>query len=281
MQTRNRLSMLRGLSKRRLEATGQGSPQANGANPFRLDGETALITGGGTGLGLAIARAMAAGGARVILAGRRAPLLEEAAAGIGPQAGFIPCDVKRFEDAANAVARAQSLFGPITILVNNAGIHLKKPAVETTEEEFLGVLQTHVLGSHALTRAVLPDMLRRKHGSLIFVASMASLFGIPNVLAYSAAKSAYLGMVRTLATEVSPSGVRVNAIAPGWIETEMSRKAMNGDPARKRRILERTPLGRFGEPEDIGAAAVYLCSPAAKFVTGAILPVDGGVSIGF
>ena len=93
---------------------------------------------------------------------------------------------------------------PITILVNNAGIHLKKPALETSEEEFLGVLKTHVLGSHALTRAVLPGMLRRRHGSIIFIASMASLFGIPNVFAYSAAKSAYLGMVRALATEVSP-----------------------------------------------------------------------------
>jgi gluconate 5-dehydrogenase len=88
-------------------------------------------------------------------------------------------------------------------------------------------------------------------------------------------------MVRALATEVSPTGVRVNAIAPGWIETDMSRRAMDGDPARRRRILARTPLGRFGEPDDIGAAAVYLCSPAAKFVTGAVLPVDGGVSIGF
>ena len=94
------------------------------------------------------------------------------------------------------VARAEALFGPITILVNNAGIHLKKPALETSEEEFLSVLKTHVLGSHALTRAVLPEMLRRRHGVIIFIASMASLFGIPNVFAYSAAKSAYLGMVR-------------------------------------------------------------------------------------
>jgi gluconate 5-dehydrogenase len=100
-------------------------------------------------------------------------------------------------------------------------------------------------------------------------------------VAYSAAKSAYLGMVRVLATEMSPRGVRVNAIAPGWIETEMVRQAMAGDPARKQRVLARTPMGRFGEPSDIGAAAVYLCSPAAKFVTGAMLPVDGGASIGF
>jgi len=250
-------------------------------NPFRLDGETALITGGGTGLGLAIARCMASAGAKVILAGRRLAVLKPAVAAIGPQAGFAACDVTKFKDAARVVVRAEALFGPITILVNNAGGHLKKPALETSEEEFLGVLKTHVLGSHALTRAVLPGMLRRRHGSIVFIASMASLFGIPNVFAYSAAKSAYLGMVRALATEVSPSGVRVNAIAPGWIETDMSQRAMAGDPARKRRILARTPLGRFGEPDDVGAAAVYLCSPAAKFVTGAVLPVDGGVSIGF
>jgi gluconate 5-dehydrogenase len=208
-------------------------------------------------------------------------MLREAAAGIGPQAGFVVCDVTRFKDATKVVAKAEALFGPVTVLVNNAGIHLKKPALATSDAEFLSVLKTHVLGSHALTRAVLPGMLRRRHGSILFVASMASLFGIPNVFAYSAAKSAYMGMVRALATEVSPTGVRINAIAPGWIETDMSRRAMDGDPARKRRILARTPLGRFGEPDDIGAAAVYLSSPAAKFVTGAVLPVDGGVSIGF
>ena len=254
---------------------------AGGDHPFGLEGEVALVTGGGTGLGLAIARCMASAGANVVLAGRRAAMLKEAAAGIGPQAGFVVCDVTRFKDATRVVAKAEALFGPISILVNNAGIHLKKPALETGDAEFLSVLKTHVLGSHALTRAVLPGMLRRRHGSILFVASMASLFGIPNVFAYSAAKSAYMGMVRALATEVSPIGVRVNAIAPGWIETDMSRRAMDGDPARKRRILARTPLGRFGEPDDVGAAAVYLCSPAAKFVTGAVLPVDGGVSIGF
>jgi len=208
-------------------------------------------------------------------------VLKAAARTIGPQAESIVGNVTRVQEAPKIVARTEARLGPITILVNNAGIHLKKPAVETGEEEFLRVLKTHVLGAHALTRAVLPGMLRRGHGSIIFVASMASLFGIPRVVAYSAAKSAYIGMVRSLATEVSPGGVRVNAIAPGWIETDMSRRALAGDPVRKRRILERTPLRRFGEPADVGAAAVYLCSPAAKFVTGAVLPVDGGMSIGF
>jgi gluconate 5-dehydrogenase len=110
---------------------------------------------------------------------------------------------------------------------------------------------------------------------------MASLFGIPGLLAYSAAKSAYLGMVRTMAVEVSQHNVRVNAIAPGWIESAMSRRALQDDPAREQRILSRTPMQRLGEADDIGWAAVYLCSPAAKFVTGVVLPVDGGISIGF
>ena len=269
------------MSKRDVNPNRQSVAEAGQDNLFRLDGECALITGGGTGLGLAIGRCLVAAGARVILAGRRAAVLKESAAALGSQAGFVVFDVTRFKEAAKVVARAEARVGPITILVNNAGIHLKKSALETSDAEFLGVLKTHVLGSHALTRAVLPGMLRRRQGAIIFIASRASLFGRPKGGAYAAAKRADLGMVRALATEVSPSGVRVNAIAPGWIETEMTRRAMSGDRARKERILARTPLGRFGEPDDIGAAAVYLCSPAAKFVTGAILPVDGGVSIGF
>jgi gluconate 5-dehydrogenase len=165
--------------------------------------------------------------------------------------------------------------------VNNAGIHLKKSAEETTAEEFNSVLQTHVVAAHALTAAVLPGMIQRKHGNVLFITSMAAIFGIPSVVAYSAAKSAYLGMVRSLATEVSSHGVRVNAIAPGWIESPMMRKVMSADVERQNKILARTPMGKFGEPDDIGWAAVYLCSPAAKFVTGVVLPIDGGASIGF
>ena len=249
--------------------------------PFLLDHELALITGGGSGLGLAMARSMAAAGARVVLAGRREEKLTQAVAAIGHQAGYVVQDVTRLNEMPELVDKVTKRFGPISILVNNAGIHLKKPAMETTEAEFLQVLTTHVLGSHALSRAVAPGMMQRKTGSILFIASMASLFGIPQVVAYSAAKSAYVGMVRALATELSPHGVRVNAIAPGWIETDMTRSAMKGDSARKDKILSRTPLGRFGEPNDVGMAAVYLCSPAAKFVTGVVLPVDGGVSIGF
>ena len=248
---------------------------------FRLDGELALITGGGTGLGLAVARCMAAAGARVVLTGRREELLKAAAQSIGPAASFVAHDITKLDEAESLVANVGKQFGPTTILVNNAGIHVKKFAVDTTDADFLSVLTTHVLGSHALCRAVAPGMLERKAGSILFMASMTSLLGMPQVVAYSAAKSAYVGMVRTLATELSPHGVRVNAIAPGWIETEMLHKALDSDPVRKQKILSRTPMARFGEPTDIGMAAVYLCSSAAKFVTGVVLPVDGGASIGF
>ncbi|MBN1908133.1 MAG: SDR family oxidoreductase [Pirellulales bacterium] len=248
---------------------------------FRLDGQQALITGGGSGLGLAMARCMAAAGARVVLTGRREKPLRDAVGQIGTQAEFVVHDVTKLDEASGLVETVDRRFGPITILVNNAGIHLKKSVVDTTEQEFLAVLNTHVLGAHALSRAVAPGMIERRAGSILFIASMASLFGLPQVVAYSAAKSAYVGMVRAMATELSVHGVRVNAIAPGWFDTEMARQALETDSQRKEKILGRTPMARLGEPEDVGMAAVYLCSPAAKFVTGIVLPVDGGASIGF
>ena len=248
---------------------------------FSLRSEVALISGGGTGIGLALARAMHAAGARVVLVGRREAELTAAVASLGTGASHAVHDVTDFAAAAGLVNRVTREVGPITCLVNNAGIHLKKPAVETTPEEFQNVLNTHIVGAHALTRAVAPGMIERQHGSILFTGSMASLFGIPLVIAYTAAKSAMVGLTKGYATEFSLHGVRVNCIAPGWIETEMSRKAMDGDPGRKAKIIGRTPMARFGRPEDIGWAAVYLASPAAKFVTGVTLPVDGGVNIGF
>jgi gluconate 5-dehydrogenase len=200
---------------------------------------------------------------------------------LGNGASFVVHDITRIAAAPELLARVEKETGPVTCLVNNAGIHLKKPAVDTTADEFENVLRTHVLGAHALTRAVAPGMMARRHGCILFTGSMASLFGIPLVIAYTAAKSALVGMVKGYATEFSPHGVRVNCIAPGWIETEMSRRALDGDPARRAKILGRTPAARLGQPDDVGLAAVYLASPAARFVTGVILPVDGGVSVGF
>jgi gluconate 5-dehydrogenase len=224
---------------------------------------------------------MHAAGARVVLVGRRESELAAAAQAIGAGASFRVHDVTDLDAAPALIARVTAELGPVTILVNNAGIHLKKPAVETTTAEFERVLRTHVLGAHALTAAAAPGMIERKSGSILFTASMASLFGLPLVIAYTAAKAALAGMVRGYAVEFSTHGVRVNAVAPGWIGTEISRQALEGDPKRRDRILARTPMGRLGVPADIGWAAVYLASPAARFVTGVTLPVDGGVSIGF
>ena len=254
----------------------------NKPSPFNLTGETALITGGGTGLGLGMAKSLAEAGAKVVLVGRRETELKAAAKEIGPNASWVAHDITQLKRAGELIKAADKTAGThVSILVNNAGIHLKKPAAETTPEEFQSVLTTHVCAAQALVAAMLPGMLSRGHGHILFTASMASLIGLPLIIGYSAAKGAYVGMVRSLASEVSGRGVRVNAIAPGWIESPMLRKALDGDTARTNKILSRTPMGRFGEPEDIGCAAVFLCSPAAKFITGAVLPVDGGASIGF
>jgi len=248
---------------------------------FDLTEQTALITGGGTGLGLGMARCLVAAGAKAVLVGRRKSELDKAVAVLGKNASALVGDVTKLESAPTLVEQAEKMAGPVTILINNAGVHLKKPATGTSDTEFANVLQTHVFGAFALTREVGRRMIERRNGCVLFTASMASFMGLPQIVAYTTAKSAYLGLVRALAAEWGPHGVRVNAIAPGWIDSDMLDQALRGDPSRKAKIISRTPLGRFGEPDDIGWAAVYLASPAAKFLTGVVLPVDGGAAIGF
>lgn len=250
------------------------------SHPFDLTGHVALITGGGSGLGLGIAGSFVTAGARVVLLGRRENVLAKAVGELGDAATYRVFDVTA-DDAPAAVSEVEKNVGPVTCLVNNAGVHLKKPALETSDEEFERVIRTHLTGSLTLSRAVAPHMIRRRHGSLVFLASMSSFLGIPNIVAYSTAKTGVLGMTRTLAAEFAAHNVRVNAIAPGWIESPMLRQALDGDEARANKILSRTPMHRFGDPDDIGHAAVYLASRAAQFVTGVCLPVDGGASVGF
>lgn len=250
-------------------------------HPFSLKEQLALVTGGGTGLGLATCQALVQAGARVIMTGRREEPLRQASSQLGQAADYIQHDVTELETIPKLVAQAEKQFGPIDILVNNAGIHLKKPAIDTTDADMAQVIQTHLFGSFALSRECGRRMMGRKQGSIIMILSMAALFGVPQVASYTAAKSAMMGLTRALTAEFSPQGVRVNAIAPGFIKTSMTRSALDDDPPRKQKVLSRTPMGHMGEPIDIGYAVVYLCSPAAKFVTGAVLPVDGGASIGF
>ncbi len=249
--------------------------------PFDLTGQTALITGGGTGLGLGMSRCLVAAGAKVVLVGRRREPLEQACAELGGAAHALVGDVTSLDEVPALVERAEELAGPLSVLVNNAGVHLKKPAVETTDPEFEAVLRAHLFGAFALTREVGRRMVERGSGSVLFTASMAALMGMPLVVAYSAAKSAYVGVIHSLAAEWGPHGVRVNGIAPGWIHSAMLEQALSGDEARRSKIMSRIPMGGFGEPDDIGWAAVYLASPAAKYVNGVILPVDGGAAESF
>ncbi len=251
-------------------------------NLYRLDGECALITGGGSGIGFGIAACMARAGANVVLAGRREAALRDAVARLGGAAAYVAGDITDFDGAEGLAAlAAERAECPVSILVNNAGNHLKKPALETTPEEFLSVLDTHLRAAHALSRAVAPGMIQRGHGSILFISSMAAYMGVPLVMAYAAAKSALFGMVGTLSAELAGQGVRVNAIAPGWIASDMSRKALESDPARKAKVMGRIPMNRMGEPDEIGRAAVFLSSPAAAYITGVTLPVDGGAAHSF
>lgn len=250
-------------------------------NVFSLRGKTALITGAGSGLGLAMAKCMVASGARVIVVDLDGDKARSAAKALGDQAFPSEFDVCHTAQTRQWITDVIDTHGEMDILVNNAGNHCKKAVEEMTVPDFQSVMDVHVIGAFALTKELVPFMKRRGNGALLFTASMASFMGIPNVSAYSAAKSALVGLVRSLAVELGPSGIRTNGIAPGWIDTPMVQKAMQGDEERKKRILGRSPIKQFGTPEDVGWAAVYLASDAARFVNGHVLVVDGGVLIGF
>jgi NAD(P)-dependent dehydrogenase (short-subunit alcohol dehydrogenase family) len=246
-----------------------------------LQEKVVLVTGGGTGLGLAIAKCFVDQGARVIISGRREDVLIGACNLLGTKASYFVNDLADIDSISSFVKDVEKKFGNIDVLVNNAGIHLKKEFLEVTNKEFEKIVRINQTAIFSLSREVAKGMAKRGGGCILMISSMASRYGIPKVIAYSAAKSAIEGMTRAMAVELSPTGIRVNCIAPGFIRTNMSDKALENDPERKARVIERTPMKHLGEPEDIGKAAVFLASDAARYITGVILPVDGGNSIGF
>lgn len=249
---------------------------------FSLEGRTAVVTGGASGLGLGITACMAQAGARVAVIGSSSE--EKAAAALAPfgdQVGYYSFDITETDKSQALADRIEKDFGRIDILVNNAGNHCKKPIEEMSVEEYCSVLRVHLVGAFALSKAVIPKMKKNHKGSILFQASMTSYIGQPYVTGYATAKSGYLGMVRTLAAECGADGIRVNAIAPGWIDTPMFHKATDNDPERLAKIMGRIPMKRIGDPMDIGRAAVFLCSDAAGYINGVCLPVDGGAVIGF
>ena len=242
----------------------------------------AIVTGGGSGIGLAIAEKFVGAGIRTIIVGRDEQKLQAAREKFGERCEPFACDLSNLATIPSLVNDIVKKFGRIDILVNNAGINMKKEFTEVTDEDFQHILQTNVTAVFALSREVVKCMVEKEiKGSIINISSMASQYGIPKVIAYTASKGAIEGMTRAMATELSPKGIRTNCIAPGFIATEMSAKALNNDPERKGKALGRTPLGYLGDPADIGDAALFLASDAAKYITGVVLPVDGGNSIGF
>lgn len=248
---------------------------------FELSGKRAVVTGGSKGLGYAIAKAFAEYGAEVIITGRNKNDIDKACEKLGSNCKGVAFDMNNLEAIPAFVQETETTYGTVDILVNNAGVHLKKDAVEVSDEEYAAIIRINQQAVFALSREWAKKMMPRKNGSILMVSSMASRYGIPKVIAYTAAKSAVEGMTRALAVELSPYGIRINCIAPGFIETEMSSKALNNDPERKNKVLSRTPMNRLGSPVDVAMAALYLSSPAAAYITGVVLPVDGGNSIGF
>jgi NAD(P)-dependent dehydrogenase (short-subunit alcohol dehydrogenase family) len=243
--------------------------------------KVAIVTGGASGLGYSIAKKFTDNNIITIIMGRDETKLKEACINLGSRAEYIKCDVTDFSSLPHVVDTIVKKYGKIDILVNNAGIHLKKPFLEVTDEEFQQVMLTNTAAVFSLTREVVKIMKEKHFGSVINISSMAAQYGIPLVIAYSAAKAAVEGMTRNMAVELSPEGIRVNCIAPGFIKTKMSGKAFDNDPERKRKVLSRTPMGRLGTPEEVADAVYYLTSDEASFITGVVLPVDGGNLIGF
>jgi len=254
-----------------------------GENPFDLSGRLAVVTGGGSGLGLAIARGLAQAGARVVINGRNRAKLDAAAAELAAAGRAISVSAFDVTDEAavtGGMADIERSQGPVDILVNNAAVNNRKPFDEYTLAEWRALQDANFDGPFLVARAVVPAMKARRRGKIINICSLASDIGRPNIVAYAASKGGLKMMTRALAVELAPHNVQVNGIAPGFFKTEMNTALIN-DAEFSAWVAKRTPAGRWGDPKEIAGAAVFLASPAADYVTGHLLYVDGGFSAAY
>lgn len=244
---------------------------------FNLSGQVALVTGASRGFGLEIAKLFAEAGAIVVLNGRHRDTLQEVAGTLGGQADIAAFDVADTGASAAAVAAIEQKHGKLDILVNNAGTNIRKPLAEVTLDDWRTVLDTNLTGAFALARAAALGMARRGHGRIINIGSVLSVLGRANIAAYTASKHGIVGFTKSFAAELGASGVTCNAIAPGYFETELNRPLLD-DPAFVAFVNQRTPLRRWGKPHELAGAALFLASPAASYVNGHVLAVDGGLT---
>lgn len=241
----------------------------------------AIVTGGASGLGLGITKKFVENGITTIMIGRNEANLTSVAAQLGSLCHYKVADLSDLNAIPALIDEIYAQYQQVDILVNNAGINQKKHFTDVSDADFQQVVQTNMNSVFAVSREVTKKMLPVGNGCIINISSMAAQYGIPYVIAYTAAKTAIEGMTKAMAVELSPKGIRVNCVAPGFIKTNMSAKALDSDPERKQKVMSRTPMGYLGEPEDVAEAVYFLSSNSAKYITGVVLPVDGGNSVGF
>jgi len=257
---------------------GDGGPRMS-LPEFSLDGKIAFVTGAGRGLGRAGALALAQAGAHLVLVSRTRAQLDETARAVealGRKALVVVADTRDAREVEAAVRAAVDAFGRIDILFNNAGTNVRKPVVDMTDEDWHTIIETNVKGVFVVARAVARQMIAQGSGVIINMSSVASLVPERDKVVYASSKGAVMQFTKGLALELAPHGIRVNAIAPGYMMTPLVKGYLEADQERYQRILQRIALGRIGQPEEIGGALVFLASDASRFVTGTSVVIDGG-----
>jgi 2-deoxy-D-gluconate 3-dehydrogenase len=249
---------------------------------FELKGKVALVTGGNGGIGLGMARGLAQAGAAVVVSGRSAA--KNAAAvkeleALGAKASATEADLRTESGCRALVGEAAKRFGRLDILVNNAGINVRKQPQEYSFEEWREILDTNLTSAFACSQAAYPELRKAGRGKIINIGSMMSLFGASFVAPYAASKGGIVQLTKALACAWAKDDIQVNAVLPGWIDTDLTRRARQDVPGLHERVLARTPAGRWGAPADLAGIAVFLASAASDFITGSAIPVDGGYSV--
>lgn len=242
---------------------------------FDLTGKVALVTGGNGGIGLGMAKGLASLGARVMIAGRDAEKNKRALAMLGGKADSIAVDLADEAGARAVVDQTAQKFGRLDILINNAGINIRKPPQDFTLEEWQRVLDINLTSLFVCCQAAYPHM-KERGGKIINIGSMTSIFGASFAAPYGASKGAVMQLTKSLAVAWAADRIQVNAVLPGWIDTELTETAREQVSGLHEKVVARTPAGRWGTPDDMAGIAMFLASPASDFVTGTAIPVDGG-----